>query len=77
MPHVVLKMIEGRSEEQKQAVTAEITKAVMSALGCAESSVSVAILDVGKEQWTDQVYVPDIQQQQALIYKQPGYDPFK
>lgn len=77
MPHVILKMFEGRSEEQKQAVTAEITKAIMSALGNSESSVSVAIIDVAKEDWTDKVYVPDIQAQPELIYKKPGYDPFK
>jgi 4-oxalocrotonate tautomerase len=77
MPHVIVKMFEGRSEEQKQALTAEVTKALMSALGSTESSISVAIQDVAKDDWTDKVYVPDIQGQPELIYKKPGYDPFK
>ncbi|WP_117193555.1 tautomerase family protein [Rhizobium terrae] len=77
MPHVIVKMIEGRSEEQKAALTVELTKAVMSSLGCTESSVSVAIEDVPREGWTDKVYVPEIQQRPELIYKKPGYDPFK
>ncbi|MDR6817327.1 4-oxalocrotonate tautomerase [Neorhizobium sp. 2083] len=77
MPHVIVKMIEGRSEEQKQALTAEVTKALMTALGSADSSISVAIQDVPKDDWTDKVYVPDIQGQPDLIYKMPGYDPFK
>ncbi|CDZ25848.1 Hypothetical protein NGAL_HAMBI490_06820 [Neorhizobium galegae bv. officinalis] len=77
VPHVIVKMIEGRSEEQKQALTAEVTKAVMTALGSAESSVSVAIQDFPRDAWTDKVYVPDIQGQPELVYKKPGYDPFK
>lgn len=76
MPHIVVKMIEGRTEAQKQTLTAELTKAIMSAIGCAESSVSIAIEDFEKDAWTDKVYVPDIQQQPNLIYKKPGYDPF-
>ncbi len=77
MPHVIVKMIEGRSEEQKQALTAEVTKALITALGSADSSISVAIQDVPKDEWTDKVYVPDIQGQPDIIYKKPGYDPFK
>jgi 4-oxalocrotonate tautomerase len=77
MPHVIIKMVEGRTEAQKQALTAELTKAVMSSLGCAEDSVSVAIEDVAKSDWTEAVYVPDIQGQADRIYKKPGYDPFR
>ena len=77
MPHIILKTFEGRSEEEKQAVAAALTKAVMAAFGSTEASVSVAIQDVPRADWTDKVYVPDIQQQPDLIYKKPGYDPFK
>ncbi|MCJ9753410.1 hypothetical protein MOV61_22065 [Neorhizobium sp. BETTINA12A] len=49
----------------------------MTALGSAESSVSVAIQDFPRDAWTDKVYVPDIQGQPELVYKKPGYDPFK
>jgi 4-oxalocrotonate tautomerase len=77
MPHIIVKMFEGRSEEQKQVLSADLTAAIMSSLSCAEGSVSVAIEDIRKDDWTDKVYVPDIQQKSELIYKEPGYNPFK
>jgi phenylpyruvate tautomerase PptA (4-oxalocrotonate tautomerase family) len=39
-----------------------------------EKSVSVAIEDVEAENWTREVYKPDIQNN-PKIYKKPGYDP--
>lgn len=33
MPHVILKMLEGRTEEQKQALADALTKAVTMTLG--------------------------------------------
>jgi 4-oxalocrotonate tautomerase len=75
MPHVIVKMHSGRSEQQKARLAQEITKAVMSALGSAETSVSVGIEDVEPAKWTEQVYRPDILGKVATIFKKPGYDP--
>lgn len=75
MPHVIVKMHSGRSEQQKSRLAQEITKAVMSALGAAETSVSVGIEDVEPAKWTEQVYKPDIAGKAATIFKKPGYDP--
>ena len=75
MPHVVVKMHSGRSEQQKARLAQELTRAVMSALGSAETSVSVGIEDVEPANWTEQVYKPDILGKAATIYKKPGYDP--
>jgi 4-oxalocrotonate tautomerase len=36
MPHIVVKMHTGRSEEQKHQLAQEVTRAVVYALGCAE-----------------------------------------
>jgi 4-oxalocrotonate tautomerase len=77
MPHVIVKMVAGRSEEQKRALAAEVTRALMSSLGSPEEAISVAIEDIAADDWTDQVYVPDIQGRTDFIYKKPGYDPFK
>jgi 4-oxalocrotonate tautomerase len=75
MPHVIVKLLAGRSEEQKARLTEEITKAVMSAASCAETSVSVSIEDVARADWTEQVYKPDIAANWDRLYKKPGYDP--
>lgn len=76
MPHVVVKMYAGKTEEQKQALTAEIQKALMTAIGSTEKSISVAIEDVDPADWVEKVYKPEIVGKLELIYKKPGYDPF-
>lgn len=75
MPHVHIKMIAGRTQQQKQALAKATTEALISTLGSTEDSVSVAIEDIAKDDWTAAVYVPDIQGKSELIYKRPGYDP--
>jgi 4-oxalocrotonate tautomerase len=75
MPHVVVKMHSGRTDQQKSRLAQEITKAVMTALGSAETSVSVGIEDIEPRNWTEQVYKPDIVGKPATIFKKPGYDP--
>ncbi|MDK4717313.1 4-oxalocrotonate tautomerase family protein [Rhizobium sp. CNPSo 4039] len=76
MPHIVLKMISGRPESLKRELAARLTQAAVDVLGVGEASISVAIEDVAQSDWTAQVYVPDIQEKAAQIYKKPGYDPF-
>ena len=77
MPHIIVKLHTGRSEQQKQELADAITKAVTSSLKSGEASVSVAIQDVAPDRWAEDVYKPDILDDAARIYKKPGYDPFK
>lgn len=75
MPHVILKMVAGRTEQQKRALCEALTRAVTASLGCGDDLVSVAIEDVEDADWMAKVYVPDIEQRPATIYKAPGYGP--
>ncbi len=75
MPHVIVKLYAGRSEQQKTRLAEEITKAVMSSLNYHEEAVSVAIEEVKPSDWTEQVYKRDILGNPETIYKKPGYDP--
>ena len=75
MPHVIVKLLVGRSEEQKSQIAEEVTKAVMAGAKCVESAVSVSIEDVEPDRWTDDVYQPDIKANWDRLYKKPGYDP--
>lgn len=77
MPHVIVKMYAGRSEEQKARLADEIVKAVTAALGAPEKSISVAIEDVDPAAWPEAVYRPDILAKPATLYKKPGYNPFE
>jgi len=73
MPHVIVKLWPGKSEKQKATLAQEITKAVMTVLNYGEESVSVAMEEVGADDWMDMVYKPDILGKPKLIYKEPGY----
>jgi 4-oxalocrotonate tautomerase len=75
MPHVVVKLLPGRSEQQKAKLGEELSEAVVTALDCDESSVSVAIEEVPSGDWTERVYRPDIIGNMGRVYKKPGYDP--
>lgn len=76
MPHIVVKLVPGKSEEQKSRLAQEITHAVMSVLGYEEDAVSVAFEDVAPQDWADKVYKPEIQDKWETVYKKPGYNPF-
>jgi 4-oxalocrotonate tautomerase len=73
MPHVVIRMYAGRSEEQKQRLSQEVARTVMSVLGSSEASVSVAVEDVEPSRWDEEVYQPEILGKRQTLYKQPGY----
>ena len=77
MPHVIVKLYSGRSEEEKTKLTEELTRAVIDTLGVGEVAVSVAIEDVEPTDWPEKVYRPDILDKPTELYKKPGYDPFK
>jgi 4-oxalocrotonate tautomerase len=76
MPHVIVKLYPGRSEQQKTRLAEEIVKDVVAIAKCEEKSVSVAIEEIKPEDWTEKVYRPDILKNQQRLYKKPGYNPF-
>jgi 4-oxalocrotonate tautomerase len=75
MPHVIIKLQSGRSEQQKAKLADLVTQAIMTGAQCAEQSVSVSIEDVEPADWTEKVYKSDIIGQAARLYKKPGYNP--
>jgi 4-oxalocrotonate tautomerase len=75
MPHIIVKLYSGRSEQQKALLADAVTRAVMNALKLGEESVSVAIEDVKPKDWAERVFRPDILGKPETIYKKPGYDP--
>lgn len=75
MPHVIVKLWPGKSEEQKRRLAAAITKNVTSVLHYGDDSVSVAMEEIPAEKWLEEVYKPDIEMKPNKIYKKPGYGP--
>ena len=75
MPHVIVKLWPGKSEQQKARLAEEIVKGVMNVLNYGEESISVAIEEVAPQDWAEKVYKPDILNHPERIFKEPGYDP--
>ena len=73
MPHVVVKLWPGKSEQQKARLAEAITKYVMEIFNYGDESVSVAMEEIPAADWKDNVYKPDILDHPERLYKRPGY----
>jgi 4-oxalocrotonate tautomerase len=73
MPHIVVKMYPGTSEEDKQKLAAAITTQITAFTGKPEMAISVDILEVAEEVWMDEVYATEIKPNMDRLYKKPGY----
>jgi 4-oxalocrotonate tautomerase len=73
MPHIIVKMYPGRTEDQKVELTARIVEAVMDTLNVGTQSISVGIEEISPEKWDEAVYKPDILDKEDTLYKKPGY----
>ena len=74
MPHIIVKLWPGKSENQKRRLADAITKDVMEILNYGEESISVAMQEVKPQAWAAEVYRPEIQGNLEQLYKKPGYD---
>lgn len=77
MPHVIVKLWPGNPEEVKNLLANKIVEAVVEAMAIPAASVSVAIEEVSRENWTREVYKPDILDKTENIYIKPGYIPIE
>lgn len=75
MPHVIVKLWAGKTEEQKAKIAEAVTKAVMESAPCGEAAMSVAIEEYDPAAWAEAVYAPDITAKWDALYKKPGYKP--
>jgi len=51
MPIVQIELIEGRTVEQKRGLAEKVTKAVVEAMNCPESAVSIIIREMKRENY--------------------------
>ncbi|HTV40822.1 MAG TPA: tautomerase family protein [Candidatus Sulfotelmatobacter sp.] len=73
MPHIIVKLWPGKSEQQKTRLAEAITKEVMSIFNYEEDAVSVAMEEISPNDRAEKVYKPDILNKPDNIYKKPGY----
>ena len=73
MPHVVVKMFPGRTQEQKEELSEKITQAVMESIGAEERTISIAVEVLPRADWDRLVYQPEIMGKAETLLKKPGY----
>lgn len=71
MPHIIVKLLPGRTEVQKKQLTSEIVKAIKTSIAVPDSSISVSIEEVPEEKWGEEVYKPDIPT--SALFKVPKH----
>ncbi len=74
MPHIHIKLLEGKTEEQKQRLTKAVVKAAQEEIGYGDESYSVRIEDFTYSEWKQKVYPRDIVAHKDHLYKEPGYE---
>ena len=77
MPHVIVKMYAGRTDEQKKDLAAAIARSLTEIAGATEANVSVAVEDFDPDEWPEAVYRPDILEYPGTLIRRPGYNPFE
>lgn len=73
MPHIVVKLWPGRNEEIKTNLAKKIADAVVEELKVDIGDVSVAIEEVNRSNWGEQVYKSEIKDNLNLYIK-PDYE---
>ena len=74
MPHVIVKLWPGKSDQQKTRLAEKIAKDVMDVLNYGEETVSVGFKEIKSQDGKEKVYKPDIQDKWDKLYKKPGYE---
>lgn len=73
MPHILIKMLKGRSDELKTQAVEKVSIALCEALGCTLEHVSVAIEDYTPQEW--QTVFSDEIADNEYVLKKPEYNP--
>lgn len=75
VPHVIVKLWPGKSDDQKQRLSDAIVRDVTDIFDYGEESVSVAFEEVAPDEWSERVFHPDILGKWDSLAKEPGYGP--
>lgn len=73
MPHITIKMLKGRTDEQKANAAKKVKAALCEAIGCTENHVSVSVSDYTPQEWQEQFRVEITENPDIVI--RPDYKP--
>lgn len=73
MPHIVVKWMSGRSEEQKMELAKALLAKAVEITGRGAEHFSVSVEDYDPIEWDEKVYEPEIAGKQETLCIKPGY----
>lgn len=73
MPHITIKMLKGRTDEQKTLAGIKVAEALADTIGCDPTHISVSVEDFTPTEWQD-IYKQDVEENKNIVL-QPNYDP--
>ena len=68
MPHIVVKLWPGHSEEEKTAMAREVVESAAKALNAQPDWFTVGVEEVAPEDWDETVVRPEIQGKAHTLY---------
>lgn len=74
MPHIIVKLWPGKTDQQKSLLADKVAKDVMDVFDYGQESVSVGFEEITPGDWKERVYEPDIREKWDKLYKKPGYE---
>lgn len=74
MPHIGIKMLAGRTEEQKKKAAEAVKNALAESLNMGDHYITVTIEDYNAEEWQE-VFKNEITDKPDKVYVKPNYDP--
>ena len=74
MPHIGIKMLAGRSEEQKKKAAEAVKNALAESLGMSDHYITCTIEDYSAQEWQD-VFKNEVTDKPDKVYVKPKYDP--
>jgi len=77
VPHVVVKLWPGKSEQQKTRLAQEITDSVMSVLNYGTQSVRLGLRKSNRRSGRRRCTAPISKPNGTSSYKKPGYNPLE
>ncbi|KAB0458875.1 tautomerase family protein [Vibrio kanaloae] len=74
MPHISIKHFPAElTLQERKDLSDVISSSIQSALKCSEDVISVSMEEVVPEDWTAEVYQPEIEAKRQYLIKQPNY----
>ena len=75
MPHISVKMLEGRSEEQKKRLAAALVRALTEELHCSDHYVTCTVEDYSAVEWQTGFQREIAEKPVHVVYKKAEYNP--